>query len=287
LLTAARLPAGYLAHTGGVVNDDLLPEGVTRVRADNPGPMTLSGTNTYLIGEPAYVIDPGPSDERHIERVLSAGSERGGIAGIVLTHRHFDHAGGAAALKAGADAPLAASTTREQARSFEPEADQLAIDVELSEGEVFGPLRVLETPGHAADHLSFVAGQILFCGDTVLGEGSVFVPPGGGSMAAYLDSLRKLQTLTLKALCPGHGPVVWEPKAKLEEYLEHRLDRERRLVAALEGGLRTTDELLDTVWDDAAAGLRLAAALTLEAHLDKLEREGRLPDGVERLALDF
>jgi glyoxylase-like metal-dependent hydrolase (beta-lactamase superfamily II) len=269
------------------VNDDLLPEGVTRVRADNPGPMTLSGTNTYLIGEPAYVIDPGPSDERHIEHVLSAGRERGGIAGIVLTHRHLDHAGGAAALKAGADAPLAASITREQARSFEPEADELAIDVELSEDDLFGPLRVLETPGHAGDHLSFLAGQILFCGDTVLGEGSVFVPPGGGSMAAYLDSLSKLQTLTLTVLCPGHGPVVWDPGAKLAEYLEHRLDRERRLVAALEQGLRGTEELLDSVWDDAPAALRPAAALTLEAHLDKLEHERRLPDGVERLTIDF
>jgi glyoxylase-like metal-dependent hydrolase (beta-lactamase superfamily II) len=283
----ARAKYEHLSHTGGFVNDDLLPGGVTRVRADNPGPMTLSGTNTYLIGEPAYVIDPGPSDERHIERVLSASRERGGIAGIVLTHRHLDHAGGAAALKVGADAPLAASTTRERVRSFEPEADQLAIDVELSEGEVFGPLRVLETPGHAADHLSFVAGEILFCGDTVLGEGSVFVPPGGGSMAAYLDSLRKLQTLTLTALCPGHGPVVHDPGAKLVEYLEHRLDRERRLVAALEQGLRGTDELLDAVWDDAPPVLRPAAALTLEAHLDKLEGERRLPDGVERLALDL
>jgi glyoxylase-like metal-dependent hydrolase (beta-lactamase superfamily II) len=152
---------------------------------------------------------------------------------------------------------------------------------------VFGPLRVLETPGHAADHLSFLAGTVLLCGDTVLGEGSVFVPPGGGSMAAYLDSLRKLQTLTLTALCPGHGPVVWDPGVKLAEYLEHRLDRERRLVAALGQGLRGTEELLDAVWDDAPAALRPAAALTLEAHLDKLEHERRLPDGVERLTLDF
>jgi glyoxylase-like metal-dependent hydrolase (beta-lactamase superfamily II) len=249
--------------------------------------MTLSGTNTYLIGEPAYVIDPGPSDERHMQDVLAAGRERGGIGGIALTHRHLDHAGGAAALRDATGAPLAASQPPEHARSFEPEADQLAIDVELWEGDVFGPLRVYETPGHAADHLSFGAGEMLFCGDTVLGEGSVFVPPEGGSMAAYLHSLRKLQTLTLSAICPGHGPVVWEPKVKLEEYLEHRLDRERRLVAALEGGLRTTDELLDTVWDDAPAGLRMAAALTLEAHLDKLDGEGRLPDGVERLALDL
>lgn len=247
--------------------------------------MTLSGTNTYLIGEPAYVIDPGPSDESHMQVVLAAGRERGGIAGIALTHRHLDHAGGAAALRDEARAPLAASKPPEHPTSFEPQADELAIDIELSEGDVFGPLRVYETPGHAADHLSFLAGSVLFCGDTVLGEGSVFVPPTGGSMTAYLDSLRKLQVLTLTAICPGHGPVVWDPAAKLAEYLAHRLDRERRLVAALEQGMRSADELLDTVWDDAPPALRPAAALTLEAHLDKLGHEHRLPAGVERLKL--
>jgi glyoxylase-like metal-dependent hydrolase (beta-lactamase superfamily II) len=93
-----------------------------------------------------------------------------------------------------------------------------------------------------------------------------------------------LQRLELEALCPGHGPVVWEPAAKLREYLDHRLDRERRLMAALAAGRRTTAELLDEVWDDAPAALRPAAALTLESHLEKLAQEGRLPDGVERLA---
>src|SRR5206468_4281328 len=115
--------------------------------------------------------------------------------------------------------------------------------------------------------------EILFCGDTVLGEGSVFIPPGGGSLTRYLESLRRLQRLDLAVLCPGHGPVVWDPKAKLAEYLAHRLDRERRLVEALDEGLRSRDELLDAVWDDAPAVLRPAAALTLEAHLDKLEGE--------------
>jgi glyoxylase-like metal-dependent hydrolase (beta-lactamase superfamily II) len=249
--------------------------------------MTLSGTNTYLTGSPAYVIDPGPLDEQHVERVLSAGRERGGIAGIVLTHRHLDHAGAAEALRNRADAPLAASTPRAGARSFEPEAGELMVDVELSEGDRFGPFLIFETPGHAVDHLAFLAGAVLFCGDTVLGEGSVFVPPGGGSMGAYLETLRKLRSLSIEALCPGHGPVVWDPRAKLEQYTAHRLDRERRLVTALEGGLRTTDALLDAVWDDAPVVLRPAAALTLEAHLDKLEREGRLPAGVERLTVDF
>jgi len=255
------------------------------VRADNPGPMSLSGTNTYLIGEPAYVIDPGPADERHLENVLSAGADRGGIAGIALTHRHLDHAGGAQALRARTDAPLVASAQRDDVHTFEPEAGALELSGELSDGDVFGPFEVIETPGHAADHLCFLAGSVLFCGDTVLGEGSTIVPPFGGSLGTYLESLRKLQALTLTALCPGHGPVVWSPSERIADYIDHRLDRERRLIAALGRGLRSTGELLDEVWDDVPEALRPAAALTLEAHLDKLEHERKLPPGVERLRI--
>jgi glyoxylase-like metal-dependent hydrolase (beta-lactamase superfamily II) len=122
---------------------------------------------------------------------------------------------------------------------------------------------------------------VCFTGDTVLGAGSVFISPGEGSLSAYLDSLRRLRSLDLEAICPGHGPVVWDPAAKLDEYLEHRLDRERKLVAALDAGARTRDELLDRAWDDVewddAGWLRRAAALTLEAHLEKLREEGRAP----------
>jgi glyoxylase-like metal-dependent hydrolase (beta-lactamase superfamily II) len=256
------------------------------VRAPNAGPLTLSGTNTYLVGSPAWVIDPGPDDQAHLERVWSAAGGRGGIAGIALTHRHLDHAGAAAALRQRSDAQLAASAARSvDATVFsEPEAETLEVDLELAEGERFGPLEVIETPGHAADHLCFLLDGVLFSGDTVLGEGSVFIPPERGALRHYLASLRKLKERPLTALCPGHGPVVWQPHAKLDEYIEHRLDRERRLLAALERGLRAQGELLDEVWDDAPAELRPAAALTLEAHLDKLAAEGRLPAGVERLA---
>lgn len=248
--------------------------------------MTLSGTNTYLVGRPAWVIDPGPADGQHLEQVWSAAKARGGIAGIALTHRHLDHAESAPALSERSGAPLAASrpTVAGDGGAFrEPELPGLEPDVVLREGDSFGPLQVLETPGHSADHVSFKAEKVLFCGDTVLGEGSVFIPPGGGSLASYLVSLRKLERLELTALCPGHGPVVWEPREKIRQYIEHRLERERRLVAALERGLRRRDELLDEVWDDAPAALRPAAALTLEAHLDKLATEGRLPEDVERM----
>jgi glyoxylase-like metal-dependent hydrolase (beta-lactamase superfamily II) len=265
---------------------DVVPDGIARVRAANSGPLTLSGTNTYLAGRPAWVIDPGPAEPQHLERVWSEAEARGGIAGVALTHRHLDHAESAPVLSERSGAPLAAGPPPQavqDGRFREPDVPGLVPDVVLREGDSFGPLEVLETPGHSSDHLCFLAGTVLFCGDTVLGEGSVFIPPGGGSLGSYLASLRKLERLELTALCPGHGPVVWKPHAKIAEYIAHRLERERRLVAALERGLRRRDELLDDVWDDAPPELRPAAALTLEAHLDKLAGEHRLPAGVERM----
>jgi glyoxylase-like metal-dependent hydrolase (beta-lactamase superfamily II) len=230
--------------------DDTDPTGVTRVRAANPSPLTLDGTNTYVVGR--WVVDPGPADSVHLEAVRAAATAS--IEGVVLTHSHSDHAAG---------------------------ADLLGVPVTLPEdGEEVGPFRALGTPGHSADSVCLIAGGACFTGDTVLGLGSVFIAPGEGSLSAYLDSLHRLRELDLEVLCPGHGPYVWDPAAKLDEYIDHRLERERRLVEALDAGLRTRDELLDSAWSDAPPHLRAAAALTLAAHLEKLAEEGRLPDGV-------
>jgi glyoxylase-like metal-dependent hydrolase (beta-lactamase superfamily II) len=145
------------------------------------------------------------------------------------------------------------------------------------DGAVVGPFTALATPGHSADSVCLVFGGVCFTGDTVLGTGSVFIPPGEGSLSAYLDSLRRLRELDLSVLCPGHGPYVWDPAAKLDEYLAHRLDRERRLLEALDAGLRSRDDLLDAAWSEVPPELRPAAALTLAAHLEKLAEENRLP----------
>jgi glyoxylase-like metal-dependent hydrolase (beta-lactamase superfamily II) len=155
-------------------------------------------------------------------------------------------------------------------------------EVRLFDGARFGPLEAVHTPGHAPDHMAFVYGTSALTGDAVLGEGSVFISPDPAALRAYLAALRRLRDRSLAVLCPGHGPLVTDPAGKLDGYIAHRLERERRLVAALDAGLREVDALLDAVWDDAPQRLRPLAAITLAAHLDKLEEEGRLPAGVQR-----
>lgn len=232
---------------------DEAPAGVVRVRAANPSPLTLEGTNTYLAE--GWVVDPGPADEDHLAAVLAAAP--GPIEGIVLTHCHGDHAEGAPSL-----------ATR---------AGGVPV-VRPGEGDRVGPFQALATPGHSGDSVCLLLGRVCFTGDTVLGQGSVFIAPGEGSLGAYLASLERLRALDLEVLCPGHGPFIPDPRAKLDEYIAHRLDRERKLVAAVERGVRTRDELLDAAWDDVPDHLRPAAAITLAAHLEKLAGEGRLPD---------
>jgi len=148
-------------------------------------------------------------------------------------------------------------------------------------------LRAIATPGHSADHVSLLFGRVCFTGDTVLGEGSVFVGSNGGSMADYLESLRRLRALDLEVICPGHGPFVWDPAAKIDEYLAHRLERERLILEAIGGGAGSEDEVLDRAWSDTDLSvhpmLREAARLTLQAHLVKLRDEGRVaPDAADR-----
>lgn len=239
-----------------------LPPGVVRVRADNPSPLTLEGTNTYIVDR--WVVDPGPDDSRHVEAVLAAAPQE--IEGIVFTHLHADHTGAAAELGRRAGG----------VQAF------LAV-----EGQPAGPFEALHTPGHTPDHVCLVCGDVCFTGDTVLGSGSVFIAPGEGSLAAYIASLRRLRALEPAVLCPGHGPIVWDPRGKLDEYISHRLEREDRLVHALAAGLRTPEELLDAAWSDAPPQLRPAARLTLAAHLEKLKDEGRLPADMGDLDLHF
>jgi glyoxylase-like metal-dependent hydrolase (beta-lactamase superfamily II) len=117
---------------------------------------------------------------------------------------------------------------------------------------------------------------VCFSGDLVLGAGSTFVPPDGGSLGSYMDSLHRMQAETIELICPGHGPWVEDPAAKLAEYIDHREMRERRLLDALDRGKRSRRALLAEAWSDVPAELRPAAEMVMQAHLDKLEAEGRL-----------
>jgi glyoxylase-like metal-dependent hydrolase (beta-lactamase superfamily II) len=240
------------------------------LRASNSGPVTLGGTNSWVVGrDPTWVVDPGPRLDEHLQALLAAIEARGGLGGVVLTHDHEDHSEAVADLLARHPAPVAAGRGE--------------VDVLLEQGARVGPFQAVATPGHAPDHFAVVAAGACFTGDAVLGEGSVFISPYPGAMSGYLRALTGLtMRRDLDVLCPGHGPPVWDPHGKLEEYLEHRLDRENRLIAALATGRRSVAELLDAVWSDVPEGLRGLATVTLAAHLDKLADEHILPEGVER-----
>ena len=231
------------------------PADVQRLVAPNPGPMTLEGTNTYVVGrDPAVVIDPGPEDSGHIEAIRAVAKGRGGIRTVLLTHSHSDHSAGVEAL------------------GVEPETG-------FADGDEVAGLRAIATPGHAADHFCFLLDRACFTGDLILGEGSTIVGPRemGGSLSDYMRSLEKLRELDLTTIYPGHGPEVTDPAGKIAEYTEHRMMRERRLVAALERGERSKAALLAEVWDDVPEQLRGAAAIAMQAHLEKLADESRLP----------
>jgi glyoxylase-like metal-dependent hydrolase (beta-lactamase superfamily II) len=246
---------------------------VVRIVAPNPGAMTLEGTNTYLYGsEPCTVIDPGPDVESHLDAIRAAAEERGGIGVVLLTHSHGDHADGAEA--------LAVAVAEKQALEAEGAAWKPEV-VLPRDGEKHGGLRAVATPGHAPDHVCLLTPDgVCFSGDLVLGVGSTFVPPDGGSLSAYMDSLRRMQAEPIELICPGHGPWIDDPAAKLAEYVEHREMRERRLLTALERGERSREALLDEVWDDVPTEVRHAAALVMQAHLDKLTAEARFEGGL-------
>jgi glyoxylase-like metal-dependent hydrolase (beta-lactamase superfamily II) len=210
----------------------------------------------------AYLIDPGPAIPEHIKAILAEAEARGGLAAIVLTHDHPDHSDATEAVRSQIGAAVVSSA-----------ADA---DVTLGDGSSIGPLTAIATPGHAADHLSFIAGPVCFSGDAILGKGSVFVSSYPGALAAYLAGLRRLRELDLELIAPGHGPLITDPAARIDAYIAHRLERERQIAEALGEGL-AEEELLERIWPNVSPALRPAAHATLKAHLNKLADEGRLP----------
>jgi glyoxylase-like metal-dependent hydrolase (beta-lactamase superfamily II) len=260
---------------GGAALDGL-PGWVTLLRAPNPGPMTLDGTNTWVLRAPGeelgFVIDPGPLDEGHLRAI----AEQAPFRAILITHGHHDHVEGAPRLSAmlGGTPVLAAAT------AIEPEM--------VSDGL---RIRVLDTPGHTTDSVCFLAecgnSSAMFTGDTILGRGSTVVAAPDGDLGAYLESLELLRTHHEVPMLPGHGPAQPDVAAMARFYLEHRRERLAQVAAARERGADTPEKVVDLVYPDIDPAVRFAAIFSAKAQLDYLSHKNResgtRADGLDRL----
>lgn len=247
---------------------------VRRVTATNAGMMTGPGTNSYLVGNrEVAVIDPGPSDPRHLERLRAAAP--GPIRWILLTHRHADHAPGAVALAEQTGAPIRVHPTGPHGLRY-PVGEPLT-DGELIETAEFR-LRAVHTPGHAADHLCFLLENesLLFAGDHVMEGSTVVIAPPDGHMGQYLAALERLLTLPLTAIAPAHGRILPDPRQVLTALLTHRRQREAKVLAALRRqGEGDPARLVGEVYADVPVFLHPIARLSLHAHLIHLTETGQ------------
>lgn len=254
-----------------------LDRNVTRITAPNPGMMTGPGTNTYLVGEDELaVIDPGPSIDSHIEKIIAAGAGR--IRWILATHTHVDHSPAAVLLKAATGAQVLG-------RPRPPHGNQdhsFAPDRVLADGERFTvgklQLRAMHTPGHASNHLCYMLEntKMLFTGDHVMQGSTVVINPPDGDMRAYLASLERLLEEEIAIFAPGHGYLIGAPHKEVRRLVAHRLAREAKVTAALaRRGEAAPEELVADVYDDVSPRLHPVAARSLAAHLDKLVADGR------------
>ncbi|MFC9391297.1 MBL fold metallo-hydrolase [Streptomyces venezuelae] len=271
---AAALPG----QPRGLVVSGPATDRAVNVLAPNPSAMTLDGTNTWLLSEPgsdlAVAVDPGPLDEGHLRHVIDTAAKLGKrVALTLLTHGHPDHAEGAARF---------AELTGTAVRALDP-ALRLG-DEGLGAGEVVTvgglELRVVPTPGHTSDSLSFhlPADGAVLTGDTILGRGTTMVAHPDGRLGDYLDSLRRLRSLTVDdgvhTVLPGHGPVLEDAQGAVEFYLAHRASRLAQVETAVENGHRTAAEVVAHVYADVDRSLWPAAELSVRAQLEYLRERG-------------
>jgi glyoxylase-like metal-dependent hydrolase (beta-lactamase superfamily II) len=269
----------------GGAGQDGLPGWVTLLRAPNPGPMTLDGTNTWVLRAPGHtagvVVDPGPLDEGHLARI----AEQGPFDFILVTHGHHDHVEGAARLSEilGGTHVLAADPAHSVG------GEPLDPAEKLGGGGV--EIQVLDTPGHTADSVCFLVeygnAQVMLTGDTILGRGTTVVAKPDGDLGAYLTSLDLLTSYEKVLMLPGHGPVRSDVAAVAKEYREHRRERLAQVEAAMAAGADTPEKVVDLVYPEIEPGVRFAAEWSAAAQLDYLRhknRESGTPaDGLDRL----
>ena len=257
---------------------------VHRVLGMNPSPFTGPGTNTYLVGlnsERPLLIDTGigkPEWARLLEEQL-ADSGAPSLTRCLMTHGHADHTGGVPHLRRMFPE---IELHKHPWPGVDPPAGPAAVPI--ADGGLYAEegkftLRAVFSPGHAPDHMCFhlldADENALFTGDVVLGVGTTVIPRTGGDLGAYLDTLRRLLALNVDRIYPGHGPVIENPRQKIEYYLNHRLEREAQILAELEAGPKTVEAIVKSIYRDYPENLHAAAGQSVWAHLDKLEREGR------------
>jgi glyoxylase-like metal-dependent hydrolase (beta-lactamase superfamily II) len=232
------------------------------ILAPNPGPFTLDGTRTYLLGESA-VLDPGPAIESHIDAIRAAMPN---LRTILITHRHADHAPAAIPLKRMTGARIVA-----------PAGVLGETDVIISGGETVEDLEVIATPGHTAEHVCFLSKTgDLFTGDTILGAGTTAIFPPDGNMGQYIRSLQTLRARNPRRIYPAHGPTRDDAVTLIDDYIAHRLQREQQIIEILAAGEHTIPEMRRRIYAELDPRLEKAAEVQIGAHLIKLQEEGRV-----------
>ena len=247
--------------------------------AGNPGPLTGRGNTTYLLtGAVPTLIDAGVGREPHLDALAALLGPGVPLAQVVVTHAHTDHASGAPSVSSRyASAVFLKFPWPERDRGIDVAWRALADGERIRAGD--DEIEVVHTPGHAPDHICLwhAPTRTLFGGDLLVAGTTVLVPGGrGGHLASYLASLERVRRLAPSLVLPAHGPVIRDPIALIDRYLAHRADRERQVLDAIAGGAATVASIVDRVYPDVIPGLREAASMTVEAHLEKLEHEERI-----------